>query len=909
MSPPASVCRICLAMGVRLLDINGPLQQVYEKITSTALHTRNKKPIVACYICHAQLRKCHNLMLTSNKADNVLNAIFHCHSKISVKSVSMFDRRANGLNWPLIATKPECYQNLDSSLVEIKTEPVATESDNEEHDALDMGNMVDIPDIKSECDDDTKSTTSLCNTDVDMTEAGGNLQLDNMVDIPVVKGECDVDTEEEAPSQYIKDVTSKEATKGFPQPMCVREISGVKTENEDPLCLPECNADMDVKKGDDKPSTAEKHIDAESSTTDEIQNQRDSNSLRSTAADEKKENKQDQKAKNKKLPHQCKVCKRRFTTSGHMKTHLGTHTGEKPYQCKVCKKRFKRNDMLIRHSRTHDSEKPHNCVFCQKQFKRTEHLKRHLKTHDGEKPYECTVCKNEIKGIENIMTHLRSHVTEKHYECNECKRRFRQKSNLVKHLGSHMDDKHKCHFCKRWFKHSNNLSRHLKTQHWRETYMAAPYLNVNVKCEPLEHTDSIFKETNVGVFKELTMEIEVVPDIPEDMAYPEDETDEHIQSNDNYQSYTENTEQAKSAKPMSRIELRMQSGDRPHECTLCHRRFTQKHHLKSHTRTHTGEKPYSCHICQRRFNQIPHLKRHLETHTDKMHECDACQQQFNNINDYKIHLKSHTDDRPFECEICHFKFKRKFDLKIHFRGHTGEKPYVCTICQRGFTTDKYLQTHMSVHSNERPYQCPICENRFKDKNYLNIHLRTHTGEKPYGCTVCEARFKRASELKMHSVKHSDEKRFRCHVCQRDFKYMNVLTKHLRIHTGEKPYECPVCYRTFSRITNMKSHNRRIHEKTPDKPRQRVKKSSEGTVVSNYSTRRKGKESNVAKPSKSLDFQSSPENSNLSNPASPTPSCHGSPTSSPDDPKVSLSLKQSPSSTPSPSRSGSPDFLV
>ncbi len=55
-------------------------------------------------------------------------------------------------------------------------------------------------------------------------------------------------------------------------------------------------------------------------------------------------------------------------------------------------------------------------------------------------------------------------------------------------------------------------------------------------------------------------------------------------------------------------------GYRPHQCSMCHKSFSQPTHLREHERTHTGEHPYKCGYCERAFTQPTPLKRHRYTH-------------------------------------------------------------------------------------------------------------------------------------------------------------------------------------------------------------------------------------------------------------------------------------------------------
>ena len=49
------------------------------------------------------------------------------------------------------------------------------------------------------------------------------------------------------------------------------------------------------------------------------------------------------------------------------------------------------------------------------------------------------------------------------------------------------------------------------------------------------------------------------------------------------------------------------------ECEHCHKQFTSRFNLQRHQLIHTGAKPYECPLCHQRFNQSGHVKTHLRT--------------------------------------------------------------------------------------------------------------------------------------------------------------------------------------------------------------------------------------------------------------------------------------------------------
>lgn len=135
---------------------------------------------------------------------------------------------------------------------------------------------------------------------------------------------------------------------------------------------------------------------------------------------------------------------------------------------------------------------------------------------------------------------------------------------------------------------------------------------------------------------------------------------------------------------------RPQQGD-VHQCRFCPYASRCVQHFIAHERTHTRERPFNCGVCWRAFSQ------------------DATLQ---------VHMRTHTSEKPFQCNVCHKVFAQSSHLLSHRRAHTGERHFVC---HKAFARTSSLCDYDSMQKHKKPYKCVICEKTFARKCHLNEH--------------------------------------------------------------------------------------------------------------------------------------------------------------------------------------------
>ncbi|XP_001656003.2 zinc finger protein 850 [Aedes aegypti] len=137
----------------------------------------------------------------------------------------------------------------------------------------------------------------------------------------------------------------------------------------------------------------------------------------------------------------CTECGKSFRRMKHLEAHSNSHAGIRPYRCEECGLAFAQKSGLNIHFRVkHQHQKVHACKICRKSFAQSTHLKDHELIHTDRKEHECPVCKHRFHVKSNLMAHMKTHRRHP-YCCRDCGKEFTQSVRLEQHMATEHEKK------------------------------------------------------------------------------------------------------------------------------------------------------------------------------------------------------------------------------------------------------------------------------------------------------------------------------------------------------------------------------------------------------------------------------------------------------------------------------------
>ena len=140
------------------------------------------------------------------------------------------------------------------------------------------------------------------------------------------------------------------------------------------------------------------------------------------------------------------------------------------------------------------------------------------------------------------------------------------------------------------------------------------------------------------------------------------------------------------------------NGEKPFQCSDCGKAFKNKQYLYTHIYNNHSESVKA----KRQVKREEKRKTKIYTEEEiakKPHECSICLKRFSKEDYFKVHMKIHSGESKFACEVCNKTFTDPYYLKSHVKTvHSDARPFLCSICQKSFKYKRVLQTHVCMRA-------------------------------------------------------------------------------------------------------------------------------------------------------------------------------------------------------------------
>ncbi|CAG9790633.1 unnamed protein product [Diatraea saccharalis] len=642
------VCRICLAIDVKMYDLSSKLGEAYNQITGIIWAERDSMPQKFCWECAGRLNSCYKFFNKALRSHKLLLGVLQTNSYLRVKDIKNISRVTNDLKSNL---GQDFFQNNECELC-LQEKNLQEESIKEENlglciaEPLDAGMPLVTVEIKNEENDNYYDELADHFNDSD-----DNLKLSEVA----VVDKIDIDKTNDKPKVKVK----KKKLKAEKERKKVKERRK-NDEDENPSSTMDKYKTSDVKRrksdGLDESLFNITTLSYEEQIA-EIQKRQESYSYKSAI-------------------YKCTICYRGFLIKDRYDAHAVRHSDQSgAYECFICKTRLKTGRALRKHLTAQHTEK-FSCKGCPFVTRNRGVAREHEKWHAGTK-YQCPHCPSEFDKLTTYMGHIRiKHVSD--FVCELCGFTFVSK----KGIDVHKKKKHRlsdktvplegpyCCVCDVTFVSEEAHSRHLK--------LSSRHSSDNDPNRIRNDSQSINTERNGRVMRKIERRPVVNPKDPSDRD--------------------------KRPEPGGPVTCE-QCGIQLRDLRLYAQHFRRAHPDKNRTKYPAMKTPCMCEQCGRIFQSMALLKDHMWVHTgEKRFKCSSCDKSFTQKTNLVFHMRVHSAQRPtYECPLCgkHFAFFN--NRRRHMFIHTGLKPFKCDTCGKCFTTSGEQRAHVEHVHLKKPW--------------------------------------------------------------------------------------------------------------------------------------------------------------------------------------------------------------
>ena len=259
------------------------------------------------------------------------------------------------------------------------------------------------------------------------------------------------------------------------------------------------------------------------------------------------------------------------------------------------------------------------------------------------------------------------------------------------------------------------------------------------------------------------------------------------------------------------------SSGHKHQCTECHRSFSEWNHFAIHCRNVHSGYPYSCDHpqCDQEFKYQRELIRHQNSahHRDSDHRCSSSDFADDESEDNDLEMNGIVE-REWRCD-CGKRFKNENGLHSHVREDHGGKPLTCTFCGELFAYKRELTVHLrSEHAVETQSNRTTTYSTGSSGSVSNttslssnslLQSESDVDSDNFQCKECGKKLMTLRGLRNHEKLHLAHRPFPCHLCDKGFVLSDRLNYHL-VHCHDyKPYQCMRCQRRFTKKCEMTAH--------------------------------------------------------------------------------------------------------